>query len=67
MTGSEHVGWRKSSRCESSACVEVAIGDGDVEVRNSTDPATTLTFSPDEWAVFIAGVKAGEFDGDQPR
>lgn len=67
MTEFGHEVWRSGSRCESSACVEVAIGDHDVEVRNSTDPATTLTFSPDEWAVFIAGVKAGEFDGDQPR
>ena len=64
MAGTEHIVWRKSGQCESNACVEVAIGDQDIRVRNSCDPARTLTFSAAEWAVFIAGVKAGEFDGE---
>lgn len=88
--------WRKSSRCDSSACVEVAfrtssrsggpncvevgfrkssysatngacveVGacscDG-VHVRDSKDPAgPVLTFPPDAWRDFLAGIKVGEF------
>ncbi len=57
--GSIH--WRKSSRCETGACVEVARIDGMVAIRSSND-AALLIFSPDEWAAFVAGVRNGEFD-----
>ena len=57
--GSIH--WRKSSRCETGACVEVARIDGMVAIRNSED-AALLIFSPDEWTAFVAGVRDGEFD-----
>jgi len=44
-------------------CVEVAIREDIVGVRDSKDlKKTTLTFSRDEWEVFIQGVKNGEFD-----
>ena len=44
-------------------CVEVAIGDNVVAVRNSNDPMkNTLICTPGEWGAFIRGVKAGEFD-----
>jgi hypothetical protein len=34
-----------------------------VLVRDSKDPsAVVLAFTPDEWAAFVAGVRAGEFD-----
>jgi hypothetical protein len=54
--------FRKSSFCGSSACVEVAQADGEVLVRDSKDPAAALRFTADEWAAFVAGVRAGEFD-----
>jgi hypothetical protein len=55
--------FRKSSLCGTSACVEVAIEPDRVGVRDSEDPAgPVLSFSPAEWSVFLAGVKAGEFD-----
>jgi hypothetical protein len=61
--GSEHLIWRKSSRCGTSACVEVAAGRKTVHLRNSQDPAARrLVFSHEEWASFVAGVKAGDFD-----
>jgi Domain of unknown function (DUF397) len=52
--------WRKSSfSTNNGACVEV---DGS-RIRDSKDPhGAVLTFTPDEWRAFIAGVKAGEFD-----
>jgi Domain of unknown function (DUF397) len=56
--------FRKStfSSSANSNCVEVAFGPADVFVRDSKDPeGPTLTFTPDEWAAFIAGVNAGEF------
>lgn len=60
------MGWIKSSKCESSACVEVAVEGGrtvdSVSVRNSKVPGEVVWFTPDEWMAFIVGVKAGEFD-----
>jgi hypothetical protein len=61
--------WCRSSRCDTSACVEVRrqrISDGDdltdVEVRWSVNPDRVLAFTEDEWRAFIEGVKNGEFD-----
>lgn len=58
--------FKKSTIClpnPSPSCVEVAIKNGLVGVRDSKNPAAAvLTFSPDEWQAFTAGVKKGEFD-----
>ena len=60
--------WIKSSECESNTCVEVMKCDSGkcVEVlhRAATDMVyvNKLSFTTDEWRVFVAGVKAGEFD-----
>ena len=45
-------------------CVEVAdLPGGKIGVRNSRDAAgPVLSFTPDEWHAFIAGVQQGEFD-----
>lgn len=60
--------FRRSSFCSANGCVEVARGrDGGAVVRASADPRTALTFSADEWAAFLDGVKAGEFDVPQQR
>jgi predicted secreted Zn-dependent protease len=55
--------WRKSTTSMSGDCVEVAR-DGDMTlVRDSKDPrGPVLAFTAAEWAAFLAGVKAGEFD-----
>ena len=58
--------WRKSSWSGGNAgnCVEVARNlPGAVAVRDSKDPdGPKLTFAPDEWVAFTAGIKTGEFD-----
>lgn len=51
------------SQYSSNRCVQVAIRDEVVGLRDSKDLGkTTLTFTVDEWRAFIDGAKAGEFD-----
>ncbi len=58
--------WRKSSYSGGTGgnCVEVAtLPDGGRAVRDSKQPdGPVLHFMPAEWAAFLAGVQAGEFD-----
>ncbi|TQF04455.1 DUF397 domain-containing protein [Kitasatospora acidiphila] len=56
--------WRKSSYSGGGGqCVEVAANiPGAVPVRDSKDPeGPALTFTPEGFAAFVAGVKGGEF------
>ena len=51
--------WRRSSHCESNACVEIAVDGDHVLMRRSTDPdGPILSFTRSEWDAFIAAVKA---------
>ncbi|WP_381797586.1 DUF397 domain-containing protein [Streptomyces niveus] len=55
--------WQKSSFSGSGAqCVEIAEYNGAILLRESDDPNVVTTTSREKFAVFIAGVKAGEFD-----
>lgn len=51
--------WVKA--CDTSACVEVLVGDLNVLVAGSKQP-DMLRFTHQEWDEFVAGVKAGKFD-----
>lgn len=63
--------WFKSSFSgDSACCVEVKLGH-EILVRdskyqrnlaNDLNNQPILQFTPNEWAAFVAGVKAGEFD-----
>jgi hypothetical protein len=54
MMGPEGLAWRKSGRCDSSSCVEVAITGEHVLLRDSSDPdGPRLTFTHAEWAEFL--------------
>ncbi|MCO8273363.1 DUF397 domain-containing protein [Actinoplanes sp. TRM 88003] len=53
--------WRKTKRCTSGNCVEVALTGSHVLVRNSTSPDDVLSFTVEEWEAFVGGVKEGEF------
>ena len=60
--------WHKSTRSGGNGgdCVEVAGNlPGIVALRDTKDPdGTILVFTRAEWAAFIDGVRAGEFDLD---
>ena len=56
--------WITSRFCNNSACVQVAhLPGGLVAIRDSKDIARPAhVFDRAEWAAFITGVKAGDFD-----
>lgn len=64
LDGIDHLSWRKSSRpCGNGACVEVARTTNSVFLRDSEDPTgPLLAFSKGEWAAFVCGIKAGDFE-----
>jgi hypothetical protein len=56
------ISWRKSSRCASGACVEVADAVDMVLMRDSKSPAgAPLEFPKGVWADFMVDLKAGRF------
>ncbi|MDG4828934.1 DUF397 domain-containing protein [Solwaraspora sp. WMMD1047] len=57
-TDSTAITWRRSGRCESQHCVEVARVDDDVAIRDSTDPAHHLRFDRAGWRAFVATLRA---------
>ncbi|GAB7044891.1 DUF397 domain-containing protein [Catenuloplanes indicus] len=55
--------WRKSSRCESHTCVEIATLPGIVLVRDSKDPdGEVLAFEAPAWRAFLAAVHRAGVD-----
>ena len=62
MNDSARPAWRRSSRCGTTTCVEVAKVGDQYLVRDSKNPdAAALSFTPQEWDAFVLGVSAGEF------
>jgi len=62
MNASAVPAWRRSSRCGSTTCVEVARVDDQYLIRDSKNPdAAALSFTKDEWVAFVEGVTAGDF------
>lgn len=58
--------WNRSSHCGTDhvteQCVEVAfLEGGEVLLRSSTNPLSTITVTAAEWDAFEAGVAAGDF------
>lgn len=59
--------WRKSSFSNDDAAdrdyIEIAFdADGNVHLRESTNPEIVAVTTPAKWDAFVKGVKAGEFD-----
>jgi hypothetical protein len=60
---SSSIQWRRSGRCESGTCVEIARIGESFAVRDSKDlSGPVLTFDPIAWEGFVDGVRAGDFD-----
>jgi hypothetical protein len=51
--------WRRSRRCSSGACVEVAVDGGTVGVRNSTEPDVIVTVPRSAFDLLIRRLKRG--------
>jgi hypothetical protein len=58
--------WRRSTKCGSESCVEVAIAGDKAYIRSSKGGAVGayLIFDADEWRSFLAGARGSEFDID---
>ncbi|MFG2846798.1 DUF397 domain-containing protein [Kitasatospora sp. NPDC048296] len=56
--------WQKSSFSGDTAnCIYLAVApDGSVKIRESDDPDTIITTTPDRFRAFLHGAKVGEFD-----
>jgi len=51
----QSIAWRKSTASNSGSCVEVAVRDGSMLVRDSVNPVgAELEFSPAAWSAFLA-------------
>jgi hypothetical protein len=59
QTGSGSIDWRKSTRCESQHCVEVARVGAGVAVRDSTDPDQFVVFDVAAWRAFVGTLRVG--------
>ena len=59
-----HQVWRRSSRCDTSCCVEVAFDPRQdrVYLRNSRQPSACLEFRAESWRAFCSAVAAGALD-----
>jgi hypothetical protein len=62
-------GWRRSSKCAASDCVEVMLDEDEdededeVAIRDSKAPdAGVLQFDRETWADFVSALRAGQFD-----
>jgi hypothetical protein len=63
MTERSSIAWRRSSRCANNTCVEVALLDDQIVMRDSKDPhGPILRFTSTEWSAFLDGLGAGELD-----
>jgi Domain of unknown function (DUF397) len=55
--------WFRALNCEEGACVEVASAGDGIAMRDSKDlEGPMLRFTRAEWAAFLGGAKAGDFD-----
>jgi hypothetical protein len=56
------IAWRKSTASDSGGCVEVAVVDGWVLIRDSANPyGIALKLLPAAWSAFIARARRNDF------
>ena len=57
--------WQRAAQCANSTCVEVALTDDSVYVRDGKNPeGPALRFDHEEWRAFRASIAAGQFSVD---
>jgi hypothetical protein len=55
--------WRVARMCNSGECVQVAAQGQMIYIGDSKAPdGPVLSYYPNEWDQFVAGVKNGDFD-----
>jgi hypothetical protein len=63
MADNRSIVWRKSPYSDQVQCVEVAVGNGQLLVRDSKNPdGPRLTLQLETWRRFTALAKAGRLD-----
>jgi hypothetical protein len=63
LTAEADLAWRKSSYSGNGNCVEVAVPEAGLAVRDSKDPkGPALHFTADAWTSFISEVAGGAFE-----
>jgi hypothetical protein len=57
------IAWRKSTASNSGGCVEVAVVDGSVRIRDSANPdGAVLELPPAAWSFFLTRARTKDFD-----
>lgn len=57
------IDWHRSSLCQNSECVEIAIQNEMVMMRNSAEPdSACIHFTSEEFGTFLGAAKVGKFD-----
>jgi hypothetical protein len=55
--------WHVARCCDNGQCAQIGFRGESVLIRSSADPCGAfVTLTRDEWQVFVAGVKDGDFD-----
>lgn len=63
MRGHKGLTWRTALSCNGGACVQVAATEDGILLGNSRQSGgPVVSYTPDEWHEFVAGVKKGDFD-----
>jgi len=56
------ISWRHSTACDSSSCVQVAVVDGSVLIRDPANPGeVVLNLPPAAWSAFLVRARRGDF------
>ena len=57
----EPLDWRQSSRCDSGACVEIALSGSDILMRSSLRPGAVLRLTATEFSAFCIDLVDGRY------
>jgi uncharacterized protein DUF397 len=55
------IAWRKSTASASGDCVQVAVIDGSVLIRDSVNPPVVLSLPPTAWSAFLVRARSQDF------